>query len=221
MFLCLLVFQLHNRLHVIVGLFVALRPRCGTCSSPATPTSSVPSMTAATAGYSQAAQGAGTMNWLDYLLLFSAMGLVTYPPRCLPLLYLAQPQAASAVLDLGQGAGLDHAHRVGQVGPLGVLVEGQGVVAGDESWAGGGAGGSPAPAAPAGGSRRDLGCRSWLRAARRRRGCGRALGRAGGVRKNRAQKYHKRGCAGRRGAGRVPGGGTSSAPGGRLSGRGG
>ena len=29
------------------------------------------------------------MNWLDYLLLFVAMGLVTYIPRWLPLLYLA------------------------------------------------------------------------------------------------------------------------------------
>ena len=39
------------------------------------------------------------MSWLDYLLLFSAMGLVTYLPRCLPLLYLAHRKMPQALID--------------------------------------------------------------------------------------------------------------------------
>ena len=39
------------------------------------------------------------MNWLDYLLLFSAMGLVTYLPRCLPLIYLAHRKLPKPLID--------------------------------------------------------------------------------------------------------------------------
>jgi branched-subunit amino acid transport protein len=39
------------------------------------------------------------MNWREYLLLFAAMGLVTYLPRCLPLLYLAHRQLPKGLID--------------------------------------------------------------------------------------------------------------------------
>ncbi len=39
------------------------------------------------------------MNWLDSLFLFAAMGLVTYLPRCLPLLYLAHRKMPQALID--------------------------------------------------------------------------------------------------------------------------
>lgn len=39
------------------------------------------------------------MNWLDYLLLFAAMGLVTYIPRWLPLLYLAHRRLPQGLID--------------------------------------------------------------------------------------------------------------------------
>jgi branched-subunit amino acid transport protein len=39
------------------------------------------------------------MNWLDLLLLFTAMGLVTYLPRCLPLLYLAHRKLPKGLID--------------------------------------------------------------------------------------------------------------------------
>jgi len=39
------------------------------------------------------------MSWLDYLLLFAAMGLVTYIPRWLPLLYLAHRRLPKWLID--------------------------------------------------------------------------------------------------------------------------
>jgi branched-subunit amino acid transport protein len=39
------------------------------------------------------------MNWLDSLFLFAAMGLVTYLPRCLPLLYLAHRKMPQGLID--------------------------------------------------------------------------------------------------------------------------
>lgn len=39
------------------------------------------------------------MTWQEYLLLFAAMGLVTYLPRCLPLLYLAHRQLPKGLID--------------------------------------------------------------------------------------------------------------------------
>jgi branched-subunit amino acid transport protein len=39
------------------------------------------------------------MNWLDTLLLFTAMGLVTYLPRWLPLLYLAHRRLPKGLID--------------------------------------------------------------------------------------------------------------------------
>jgi branched-subunit amino acid transport protein len=39
------------------------------------------------------------MSWLDYLLLFAAMGLVTYIPRCLPLLFLAHRRLPKPLVD--------------------------------------------------------------------------------------------------------------------------
>jgi len=39
------------------------------------------------------------MNWLDTLLLFAAMGLVTYLPRWLPLLYLAHRRLPKGLID--------------------------------------------------------------------------------------------------------------------------
>ncbi len=39
------------------------------------------------------------MSWLDYLLLFTGMGLVTYIPRCLPLLFLAHRRLAKPLVD--------------------------------------------------------------------------------------------------------------------------
>ncbi len=39
------------------------------------------------------------MSWLDYLLLFAAMGLVTYIPRWLPLLYLAHRRLPQGLID--------------------------------------------------------------------------------------------------------------------------
>ena len=39
------------------------------------------------------------MNWLDSLFLFAAMGLVTYLPRCLPLLYLAHRRMPQGLID--------------------------------------------------------------------------------------------------------------------------
>ena len=39
------------------------------------------------------------MSWLDFLLLFAAMGLVTYLPRCLPLLYLAHRRLPKGLID--------------------------------------------------------------------------------------------------------------------------
>lgn len=39
------------------------------------------------------------MNWLDSLFLFAAMGLVTYLPRCLPLLYLAHRKMPQSLID--------------------------------------------------------------------------------------------------------------------------
>ena len=39
------------------------------------------------------------MSWQDYLFLFAAMGLVTYLPRCLPLLYLAHRRLPKPLID--------------------------------------------------------------------------------------------------------------------------
>ena len=39
------------------------------------------------------------MSWLEYLTLFAAMGLVTYLPRCLPLLYLAHRRLPKGLID--------------------------------------------------------------------------------------------------------------------------
>jgi branched-subunit amino acid transport protein len=39
------------------------------------------------------------MNWYEYLLLFGAMGLVTYVPRWLPLLYLAHRRLPKGLID--------------------------------------------------------------------------------------------------------------------------
>ncbi|RLB72831.1 MAG: AzlD domain-containing protein [Deltaproteobacteria bacterium] len=39
------------------------------------------------------------MNFSDYLLLFGGMGLVTYLPRTLPLLYLAHKQLPQWLID--------------------------------------------------------------------------------------------------------------------------
>lgn len=39
------------------------------------------------------------MSWFEYLSLFAAMGLVTYLPRCLPLLYLAHRQLPKGLVD--------------------------------------------------------------------------------------------------------------------------
>lgn len=39
------------------------------------------------------------MNFADYLFLFSGMGLVTYLPRALPLLYLAHKQMPQWLVD--------------------------------------------------------------------------------------------------------------------------
>jgi branched-subunit amino acid transport protein len=39
------------------------------------------------------------MSWLEYLLLFGAMGLVTYVPRWLPLLYLAHRRLPKGLVD--------------------------------------------------------------------------------------------------------------------------
>jgi len=39
------------------------------------------------------------MNWHDYLLLFAAMGLVTYLPRCLPLIHLAHRRLPKGLVD--------------------------------------------------------------------------------------------------------------------------
>ena len=39
------------------------------------------------------------MNWQEYLLLFTAMGLVTYLPRCLPLIYLAHRRLPQGLID--------------------------------------------------------------------------------------------------------------------------
>ncbi|MDD2463959.1 MAG: AzlD domain-containing protein [Desulfobulbus sp.] len=39
------------------------------------------------------------MSWKEYLLLFAAMGLVTYLPRCLPLIYLAHRRLPKALID--------------------------------------------------------------------------------------------------------------------------
>lgn len=39
------------------------------------------------------------MNFSDYLLLFGGMGLVTYLPRALPLLYLAHKQLPQWLVD--------------------------------------------------------------------------------------------------------------------------
>ena len=39
------------------------------------------------------------MNGSDYLLLFAAMGLVTYLPRCLPLIYLAHKRLPKPLVD--------------------------------------------------------------------------------------------------------------------------
>jgi len=39
------------------------------------------------------------MNFNDYLLLFGGMGLVTYLPRALPLLYLAHKQMPQWLID--------------------------------------------------------------------------------------------------------------------------
>ncbi|MBN1140428.1 MAG: AzlD domain-containing protein [Deltaproteobacteria bacterium] len=39
------------------------------------------------------------MSFFDYLLLFSAMGLVTYLPRALPLLYLARRRMPQWLID--------------------------------------------------------------------------------------------------------------------------
>nr|WP_320010170.1 AzlD domain-containing protein [uncultured Desulfobulbus sp.] len=39
------------------------------------------------------------MSWQDALLLFAAMGLVTYIPRCLPLIYLAHRRLPKPLVD--------------------------------------------------------------------------------------------------------------------------
>ena len=39
------------------------------------------------------------MSWLDFVLLFAAMGLVTYLPRCLPLVYLAHRKMPQTLID--------------------------------------------------------------------------------------------------------------------------
>lgn len=39
------------------------------------------------------------MSFTDYLLLFAAMGLVTYLPRCLPLIYLAHRRLPRGLMD--------------------------------------------------------------------------------------------------------------------------
>nr|WP_321464938.1 AzlD domain-containing protein [uncultured Desulfobulbus sp.] len=39
------------------------------------------------------------MSWHEYLLLFAAMGAVTYLPRCLPLIYLAHRRLPKGVID--------------------------------------------------------------------------------------------------------------------------
>lgn len=39
------------------------------------------------------------MSWKQYLLLFAAMGLVTYLPRCLPLIVLAHRRLPKGLID--------------------------------------------------------------------------------------------------------------------------
>jgi branched-subunit amino acid transport protein len=39
------------------------------------------------------------MSWSEYLVLFGAMGLVTYVPRWLPLLYLAHRRLPKGLID--------------------------------------------------------------------------------------------------------------------------
>ncbi|MBM9613332.1 AzlD domain-containing protein [Desulfobulbus rhabdoformis] len=39
------------------------------------------------------------MSWQEYCLLFAAMGLVTYLPRCLPLIYLAHRRLPKPLVD--------------------------------------------------------------------------------------------------------------------------
>lgn len=39
------------------------------------------------------------MSWKQYLLLFAAMGLVTYLPRCLPLIVLAHRRLPKELID--------------------------------------------------------------------------------------------------------------------------
>ncbi|MEZ4483401.1 MAG: AzlD domain-containing protein [Syntrophotaleaceae bacterium] len=100
MFICLLVFQLRGRIYIITSLLAATSLRClasydsrrflhrrlcdECCNHLLSAETALP--------------GAG-MTSSDYLILFAGMGLATYLPRALPLLYLANKKMPQWLID--------------------------------------------------------------------------------------------------------------------------